>query len=62
MSDYLNVVKIAKEPGIGDLKGAARAKFAKAVKMERVAGHTTPEALQLLDEAIAADEVQKAAS
>ena len=49
---------IMKEEGVSDLRTVSLkclGRFAKALYVERQAGHSTPEALTLLDEAIQAE-------
>jgi hypothetical protein len=50
------ILNISREAGVGDLPMRVRSKFARALLLEREAGHTTPEALAKLDEAVHAEE------
>ena len=49
----VNLLEIVKEVGVKDLPTGAKSSFARAIKAERVAGETTPEAEQFLLDAIA---------
>ena len=53
MTDPNLVTDIIKEVGVADLPFAVKSYFAKALRLEREAGHTTPEALEALEKAIA---------
>ena len=52
---FTNAIQIVKEPGVFDLPPIVRSKLAQAVKIERVEGHTTPEAEALFEIALIAE-------
>ena len=48
----INLLEIVKEDGVSDLPSGSKSQFARAIKEERKAGHTTPEAENFLELAI----------